>query len=157
MAEASIQIEVGKVKFVAQGSPDWVDKKYEEFLRHMGELQKHLPVAEAPPTDQRKLVIEQADVPLAIFLKNLKVGSSQNNRFLAAAVWLKLKGQTVVKTAEVVKALADAQQQRLGNPADILNQNVKKGFCVKNGDGFYVTPEGEESLAQRGHELATLP
>jgi hypothetical protein len=147
VAEASIQIEVGKVRFTAEGSPDWVDKKYEEFLRHMSELQKHLPAAEAPVTDQRKLVIgSAADVPLAIFLKNLKVGSSQNNRFLAAAVWLKLKGQNVVKTAEVVKALADAQQQRLGNPADILNQNVKKGFCVKNGDGFYVTPEGEESL-----------
>jgi RNA polymerase-interacting CarD/CdnL/TRCF family regulator len=146
VAEASIQIEVGRVKFIAQGSPDWVDKKYEEFLRHISDLQKHLPAAEAPTTDQRKLILEQTDVPLAIFLKNFKVGSSQNNRFLAAAVWLKLKGQNVVKTAEVVKALADAHQQRLGNPADILNQNVKKGFCVKSADGFYVTPEGEESL-----------
>jgi len=42
MAEAHIQIEVGKVKFTAEGSPEWVDKKYEEFLRHMTELQRLL-------------------------------------------------------------------------------------------------------------------
>lgn len=81
------------------------------------------------------------------FLKQKKIGSSQNNRFLAAAIWLKLRGQSTPKTSEVVKALADTQQQRLGNPADVLNQNVKKGFCVKSGDGFHVTPEGEGSLS----------
>ena len=85
-------------------------------------------------------------MPLAIYLKQKNVGANQNNRFLAAAVWLKSKGQNTIKTTEVVKALAEAQQQRLGNPSDILNQNVKKGFCVRSGDGFYVTPEGEASL-----------
>src|ERR1700722_5503907 len=106
MPDAHIQIEIGKIKFTAEGSPDWVDKKYEEFLRHMSELQKQLPPTEAPPLEQRVLGTEHTDVPLAIFLKQKKVGTSQNNRFLAAAVWLKLKGQNIVRTAEVVKVLA---------------------------------------------------
>jgi hypothetical protein len=145
VAEAHIQIEVGKVRFTAEGSPEWVDKKYEEFLRHMGELQKQSPLLEGS-TKHGESNEGQSDMPLAIFLKQKNVGSSQNNRFLAAAIWLKFKGQSVIRTTEVVKALAEAQQQRLGNPADILNQNVRKGFCVKSGEGFYVTPEGEESL-----------
>ncbi|WP_158789724.1 hypothetical protein [Granulicella sp. L46] len=146
MAEAHIQIEVGKVKFTAEGSPEWVDKKYEEFLRHMTELQRLLPATSQEEPEDRKLVGDQSSVPLAIYLKQKNVGANQNNRFLAAAVWLKSKGQNTIKTTEVVKALAEAQQQRLGNPSDILNQNVKKGFCVRSGDGFYVTPEGEASL-----------
>lgn len=31
MAEAHIQIEVGEVKFTAEGPPEWVDKKYKSF------------------------------------------------------------------------------------------------------------------------------
>jgi hypothetical protein len=146
VADAHLQVEVGKIKFTAEGSPDWVDRKYEEFLRHMSDLQRQLHPADEVPPERASLSGEHANVPLAIFLKQKGVGSSQNNRFLAAAVWLKLKGQNIIKTGEVVKALADAQQQRMGNPSDILNQNVKKGFCVKSGDGFYVTPEGEQSL-----------
>jgi hypothetical protein len=146
MAEAHIQIEIGKVKFTAEGSPDWVDKKYQEFLVQMGELQKNLPMIEAPAVEGRKADVDPPNVPLAIFLKQKNVGANQVSRFLAAAIWLKRQGKSNVKTGEVVKALADAQQQRLGNPSDILNQNVKKGFCVKTGDAFYVTPEGEASL-----------
>lgn len=146
MAEAHIQIEIGKVKFTAEGSPDWVDKKYEEFLRQMSELQRLLPATAQEQSVDENMQDDQFGVPLAIFLKKKNVGANQNNRFLAAAVWLTNKGRKTIKTAEIVKALADAQQQRLGNPSDILNQNVKKGFCVRNGDGFYVTPEGEASL-----------
>lgn len=123
-------------------------QEIQEFLRHMTQLQKYLPPAEDSLSDAKKIIEGDPKVPLAIFLKQKNVSASQNNRFLAAAIWLKLKGQATVRTSDVVKALADAQQQRLGNPADILNQNVRKGFCVKTGDGFYVTPEGEDSLTK---------
>ncbi len=147
--EAQLGIEIGAMKFNAGGSQAWVDAKYEGFLALVKEMDTH------PARPAKVRVNEDGEPgdttvsevgPLAIFLKTKSVGANQNKRFLAAAVWLKRQGQSNIKTAAVVKALADAQQQRLGNPADILNQNVKKGFCVKIGDGFYVTPEGEESL-----------
>ena len=149
MADARIELEIGDLKFVAEGSEGWVDNKYQAFLERVGKLRTSVPSSSG--TDETKESVEENDskepvVPLAIFLKTKNVGANQNNRFLAAAMWLKRKGNTEVKTGDVVKALADAQQQRLGNPADILNQNVKKGYCVKTSDGFYITPEGEESL-----------
>jgi hypothetical protein len=150
MAEAHLEIEIGAAKFTAEGSATWVDAKYDAFisqLKEVGSLVIRSSHEKAP--SQKKVGDVVQDVgPLAIFLKERNVGANQNKRFLATAVWLKRQGRTILQTAEVAKALSDAQQQRLGNPADILNQNVKKGFCVKTGDGFYVTPEGEESLAQ---------
>lgn len=86
---------------------------------------------------------------LASFLKAKNATISQVNRFLATAAWLSLKGSTTIKTAEVSKALKDNQQKKLGNPADTLNQNVNKGFCEKDGEGFFITPEGWEELGEQ--------
>jgi len=148
MGEARLAIEIGTMKFNAEGTETWVDAKFDAFITQVKELGFQ-------PSRPSKMNGNGADTteapgdvgPLAIFLKEVNAGTSQNKRFLATAVWLKRQGQTTIQTASVVKALAEAQQQRLGNPADILNQNVKKGFCVKAGEGFYVTPEGEESLS----------
>jgi hypothetical protein len=46
----------------------------------------------------------------------------------------------------VSKALNDANQKRLGNPAECLNQNVAKGYCEKDGKQFFVTDDGKSSL-----------
>jgi hypothetical protein len=147
MAEAHLQIEIGTMKFNAEGSEAWVDAKFDSFIARVKELGIQ-PSRPKKVNDNGESTPEAPGEvgPLALFLKEVNAGTSQNKRFLATAVWLKRQGQTTIQTASVVGALADAQQQRLGNPADILNQNVKKGFCVKSGDGFYVTPEGEESL-----------
>ena len=146
---AHIELGFGNLKFVADGSDEWVDAKYEIFMARIADMQSHMLASGAPVESVR--TSDHIDAlppvpPLAIFLREKSVGANQNNRFLATVVWLKRNGHKTVKTTDVVKALADAQQQRLGNPADILNQNVKKGFLVKVDDGFYVTPEGEESL-----------
>jgi hypothetical protein len=147
MTEAHLAIEIGAMRFSAQGTETWVDEKFNAFIAQVKELGTRPSCAAKTSCGGDKTAEWLDDVgPLAIFLKEANAGTSQNKRFLAAAVWLKRQGQTSIQTASVVKALAEAQQQRLGNPADILNQNVKKGFCVKAGDGFYVTPEGEESL-----------
>jgi hypothetical protein len=149
MSDARVEIKIGSLEFCAEGSEQWVNEKYNGFLSRAQELKGLAPLhreVERPGVSHEDVEAEQPVGPLAIFLKEKNVGASQNNRFLATAVWLKRKGQATPKTPDVVKALADAQQQRLGNPADILNQNVKKGYCVKTADGFYVTPEGEESL-----------
>ncbi|KAA6460292.1 hypothetical protein DYQ86_14735 [Acidobacteria bacterium AB60] len=148
MGEARLAIEIGTMKFSAEGTETWVDAKLEVFISQIRELgiQSSRP-SKVNGNGGSTAEMPVDAVPLAIFLKEVSAGTSQNKRFLATAVWLKRQGQTNIQTASVVKALAEAQQQRLGNPADILNQNVKKGFCVKAGEGFYVTPEGEESLS----------
>lgn len=148
MAEAHLAIEIGTMKLNAEGTESWVDAKLDTFITQVKELGIHPSYPAKMNGNGTNKVETPGEVgPLAIFLKDVNAGTSQNKRFLATAVWLKRQGQTTIQSASVVKALAEAQQQRLGNPADILNQNVKKGFCVKAGEGFYVTPEGEESLS----------
>ena len=149
MAEAHLEVQIGITKFVAEGSTAWVDAKYESFLAQLagtGEFSSH---HNMPLQNKNSITDEEGTkIPLAVFLKEASVGANQNKRFLATAIWLKHQGQKIIQTAAIAKELAEAQQQRLGNPADILNQNVRKGFCVKTSDGFYVTPEGEASLWQ---------
>jgi len=150
MAEARFEIAIGNIRFSSEGTEEWVDKKYEAFLDRLEQLRDFAPPqmetnsgTTTPTRDDSALV-----APLAIFLKQKNVGDNQNNRFLAAAVWLKRNGQASMKIADVTKALADAQQKRLGNPSEIFSRNVQKGYCVKTSDGFYVTPEGEEALGK---------
>ena len=147
MADAHIEIAVGELKLVATGSENWVDSKYDSFFAQIKELKES--ALQSNNSNQQKERSKPNFIPtgsLAIFLKERNVGPSQNNRFLATAIWLKHNGQPEPKTTDVVRALAEAQQQRLGNPSDVLNKLVRKGHCVKSGAGFYVTPEGEESL-----------
>jgi hypothetical protein len=147
MADAHIELTVGDFRLVATGSEGWVDSKYESFLARIEELKETLPKAVLSKARNGSRDLGNTPIgPLAIFLKEKKVGSNQNNRFLATAVWLKFNGQSEPKTSDIIKALAEAQQQRLGNASDVLNKLVKKGYCVKSGAGFYVTPEGEDSL-----------
>ena len=83
---------------------------------------------------------------LATFLREKNASTIQNKKFLATAVWLEAKGNSRITTSDVTKALKDNSQKRLGNASDCLNQNVKQGYCEKDGKDFYVTQEGKESL-----------
>jgi hypothetical protein len=85
-------------------------------------------------------------VTLASHLKAKGAESNQVKRFLATADWLRMRGNEKLSTSLVSKALTDNQQKRLGNPSDSLNKNVAKGHCEKNGDDFYITPEGLKAL-----------
>ena len=92
-----------------------------------------------------KVVHESTNVSLVAWLK-AKGSSSQTDKFLATALWLTNKGQINLKTGDVTKALRDSQQSRIGNPSDILNKNIRKGYCEKVNDGFFVTQEGKDYL-----------
>jgi hypothetical protein len=147
MAEARLEVEIGSLKFVGEGSEKWVEQQWEKVLLHASSTaippsKTHKPhvISDSPATNKQQ-------TSLAIFLKEKATGTNQIKRFLATAVWLLHSGSKSIKTSDVSKALIDAHQKKLGNAADALNKNVTKGFCVKHEDGFYVTPEGEESLA----------
>ena len=84
---------------------------------------------------------------LASHIKAKKAEGNQNRRFLATAHWLSSRGDGPLTTSAVTKALSDHNQKRLSNPADCLNQNVRKGLCEKRkGGSFFITPEGLEAL-----------
>ena len=83
---------------------------------------------------------------LPAFLQEKNATTKQVKKFLATAVWLEAKGQSRLTTSDVTKALNDANQKRLGNPTDCLNQNVTKGYCEKDGKQFFVTDDGKSSL-----------
>jgi len=86
---------------------------------------------------------------LAAFIKAKKGDKNQNNRFLATASWLSGRSQEPLTAKAVSVAPSVHHQKKLANPADCLNQNVKKGLCEKRSDGsFFITPEGLEALEE---------
>ncbi len=85
-------------------------------------------------------------VSLAAHIRSKGKETNQVHRFLVTADWLRRRGSGVLSTASVSKALSDNHQSKLTNPAECLNKNVSKGFCEKNKDGFFITPEGLKEL-----------
>lgn len=150
--KSKIEVSVGRVTFFGEGSEDWLAAQLEKVL----EATKNHPSANAE--EEVSDAERQANGPpsagpqnvgsLASFLKAKDATSNQTKRFLVTAGWLAKKGKRTLKTADVSKALKDNQQSRLSNPADALNKNVGKGFCEKNGDGFFITPEGWTELGE---------
>lgn len=100
-------------------------------------------VAETVDTSK---AVSQAVGSLATYLKAKGATTNQSLRFLATAAWLAKRGQRVLATPNVSKALKDNHQTKLTNPSDCLNKNVSQGFCEKNGKDFHLTPEGWEKL-----------
>ncbi len=151
MPESKIELKIGAIEFSATGDDAWVAAQLDKLLSSAKSL-----VDLSPPPAQEKGIHgnhqpmgqdpDIAQKPLASFLKDKNATTAQVTKFLATAVWLEAKGKSRLTTADVTSALKDANQSRLGNPADCLNQNVKKGFCEKDGKQFYVTQEGKESL-----------
>ena len=83
---------------------------------------------------------------LSTFLRKKDCVDKQRRKFLGTAVWLQLNGKQLIKTKEVTDALRMARQIKITNPSHQLNQNISQGFCQKEGNGFYVTPEGVDNV-----------
>jgi hypothetical protein len=146
MSEAKIEIKAGGAEFHATGDQDWVAEQLDKFLANAAKI------ATLPSVDQdgggktpggTKGDAAIANKPLATFLKERSATTSQVKKFLATAIWLDAKGRHRMTTGDVTNALKDANQTRLGNPADCLNKNVGKGLCEKDGNQFFVTEGGK--------------
>ncbi|MCG3150639.1 MAG: hypothetical protein PCFJNLEI_04128 [Verrucomicrobiae bacterium] len=151
MADAKIQFKLGAIEFTGEGDKDWVAQQLDKIIEKAPKLVPLSPVASEPATVNRTHTPMAPDPgiahkPLATFLKEKNASSNQVKKFLATAVWLEAKGANRLTTADVTKALKDANQSRLGNPSDSLNKNVAKGYCDKDGKEFFVTDEGKTSL-----------
>ncbi len=151
MADAKIEIKVGAFSFSGEGTEKWLSGELEKLLVKMPQLITITPAEEADDASgnggQPKPGKKGKVGTLAGFLKEKNATSSQVKKFLATAVWLHdSTGQDRITTAEVRSALKNANQVKLGNPADCLNQNVGKGHCEKDGTSFFVTEPGRTFL-----------
>ncbi len=150
MPNGKIELKLGSFSFSGEGDENWLAKQMDKVLEKLNQLHK----VAAVPTEGRDKN-NQGDnnnddiknVTLASFLKSKNASSgNQIKKFLATATWLQLSGAKRLSTGDVTKALSNNNQGKLTNPSDCLYQNVGKGFCVKDGNQFYVTDEGINSL-----------
>jgi hypothetical protein len=151
MSDSKIEIKVGNISFSGQGEQDWVANQLDKILAQAEKLiqlapedKDNGPIVEGKSPIGMDLSI--AKQTLRAFLQEKNATQNQVKKFLATASWLESKGQTRIQTSDVIKALKDANQTKLGNAADCLNKNVTKGHCEKDGNTFFVTDDGKKSL-----------
>jgi hypothetical protein len=146
MAEAKIDIRVGEVSFSGEGEAKWVSEQFDKMLKHLPDLVAVAPV-QNDGVSSNVPGAGKAKGTLAAFLTSTNSKANQTRRFLATALWLQNGGKTRLSTTEVSKALSDNHQNRLTNPSQCLAENIKQGFCEKEGKKeFYVTDEGRTEV-----------
>jgi hypothetical protein len=147
--EAKIEIKIGQIHFSGEGSQDWVAKQLDKVMAEASKLIKLAPSKDAEQehnanTGEKQESGAQKTLPAFLGEKNAK--NNQVKTFLATAVWLHDKGQSRLKSADVTSALKKSNQKKLSNASQCLKQNTVKGFCEKDGDSFFVTEDGRNSL-----------
>lgn len=159
MDKAKIEIKVGIVEFTGEGEQDWLGKQLDKVLEKVPELLK---IELASPTiGPQSSTTETTSTPvntapesgaapsnIVTFLREKNATSSQVNKFLVTAVYLQLNGKSRITSSEVAQTLKSANQSKLSNASDALNQNVGKGYCEKEGSQFFVTQEGLDYVTQ---------
>jgi hypothetical protein len=150
--DTKIQFKLGGVEFLAEGPAEWVSSQLDKVIEKAPKLLALAPLT-APQVkvhegghQEMKSDPEVAGKTLVAFLKEKNATTRQVTKFLATAIWLEAKGKNRITTRDITQALQDANQSRLGNPANCLNQNVSKGHCEKDGKEFFVTVEGKAAL-----------
>lgn len=151
MADAKIEIKVGAVSFTGEGDGKWLSDQLDKVLEKLpllAEIKAAEPSGDGSENGGGHVAKPKISGTLAVYLKEKKATANQVRKFLATSVWLHDHDRReFLTTAEVSKALADAKQSELTNPAQSLNNNVTKGFCQKQGGrNFFVTDEGRNNI-----------
>jgi viroplasmin and RNaseH domain-containing protein len=155
MSDSKIQIKVGIVEFSGEGNQDWLASQLDKILAKVPELLKiELSNPTAKPaslgkggTPESIPKANKLNSNLATYLKDKSATTNQVKKFLATSVFLQLNGKNRLNTSDVSDALKNANQAKLNNPSECLNQNVKKGHCEKDGSKeFFVTTNGLKEL-----------
>ena len=149
MSDSKIQLKIGNLEFTGEGESGWVSSQLDKILNKVPDL---LGVARQDKEDSNGVgdsVPKQSGLDntvkptnLSIFLREKNASTNQVKKFLATAAFLQLNGKSRLSTSDIPKALKEANQTKLGNPSEYLNQNVKKGHCEKDGSQFFVTSHG---------------
>ena len=157
MSASKLEIKIGAIEFSGEGDADWVAAQFDKLLEKAVNLSpavgrgshtaeqvvhsrtEHQPMAPDPDIGKKAL---------GTFLRERNATEVNNKKFLAVAVWLEAKGSNRMKTGDVTTALRENNQNRLGNASQCLADNVKQGFCERDGDKFFVTQEGKDSIVK---------
>lgn len=150
MSEAKIEIKAGAFSFTGEGTEKWLSSELDKLLAKLPDLVELSPPESGgdengggPPKPKKGVKLGT----LASFLRDKSATENQVKKFLVAALWLHdTTGKERLTTREVRKALSDAKQSKLTNPAACLNQNVSKGYAEKDGSTFFLTEPGRASL-----------
>lgn len=154
MTDAKIEFKIGAIEFIGEGEQEWLSQQLDKILEKAAELSAIIPQAgppqgaETPPASHAPMGPDTniAQQTLASFLKEKNATSKQAKKFLATSVWLEAKGKNRLTTGDIIKALKDSNQTRLGNASRNLTDNVSSGFCERDGKEFFVTDDGKRSL-----------
>ena len=154
MGDAKISFSIGSISFSGEGEETWLTKQLDKIIEKTPELIKLAPslpgttegTGSAVPSEAMKQDAAIAAQTLPNFLKSKNATKSVLPKFLATAIWLHAKGSARLSTKDVVEALKDSNQARLGNPSDCLSKNVAKGYAERDGKQFFVTDVGKASL-----------
>jgi hypothetical protein len=149
--KAKIDIKVGNLSFSAEGDQAWLGEQLTKVLKAATPAIAQADHADGSRTGDAENAETTApfNTSLAAYIKSKSGETNQVQRFLATSGWLFHRGNQNLTTTMVAKALADHHQKRLGNPADCLNKNCAKGFCEKQKDHFFITPDGWSALGER--------
>lgn len=149
MTTAKVQLTIGDLTFSGEGTEAWLEKQINKFLREAGESgEQGKPAGSSVKVTTVAKAVAGTVPPLRTYLDEKKATANQVRKFLATAQWLHDKGNNRLKSADVIAALSAANQKKLGNAADCLNQNVGKGHCEKENGQFFVTDEGRAALSK---------
>lgn len=148
-----VEIKVGNLSFMAEGEQEWLAEQLRKVMAAAAPAIASPSVGFGVDESSGGKITQSkpgsvAAVSLAAYLRSAGGESKQVQRFLATAGWLHRRGSKNLTTAMVSSALSENHQKRLGNPADCLNQNVSKGYCEKQKDGFFITSEGWKALGE---------
>lgn len=153
MGVAKIEFKLGCISFSGEGEDTWLEKQLDKIMEKAPHLIKIVPPSMidndngvTKPGNEVTQDNEITSISLANFLISKNATKNQTQKFLVTSVWLQAKGQSRISTSDVTKALKDSSQSRIGNPSECLKKNIAKGFIEKDGDQFYVTPEGKSSI-----------
>lgn len=148
MTNSKIDIKIGAISFAGEGEQAWLAEQLEKVLRAAPEISRApVPVGRASTIGPSSGETDGKFVaPLAAYIREKGGEDNQVDRFLITADWLRRRGEQKLTTSAVSKALRDNHQKRLANPADSLNKNVSKGYCEKDVNGFFITPDGLKKL-----------
>ncbi len=156
MLEAKLEIRVGAVCFIGEGSEGWLTQESEKLFAKLDgrKLDAGENIASAQGLPAATAALYEAEThakveqTLATFLKHKEATSNQRRKFLATAPWLHDAQQKHrIATRDVTQALSANNQGRLSNASQNFIENTRAGWIVKEGNSFYVSEEGRGELA----------
>ncbi|MFC1965566.1 hypothetical protein ACFLWI_01270 [Chloroflexota bacterium] len=154
MANAKIDFTIGGISFSGEGEESWLANQLDKIIEKAADLIKIAPspqvITEGAGTTTAHEVAKAdsaiAAQPLSSFLRDKNATRVQIRKFLATALWLQEKGKERMLTGDIIRALKDSNQTRLGNASRELASNISSGVIDRDGRQFFVTEQGKASL-----------